>query len=147
MDRLRLKRLTAIALTLWLGFLACVLGCAQPVSASALSAPAPFPRFNAAANENIHDRVADVGSCCHHSGKTQKKNGQGSENLSCCPLDATLLQKQDCVAPLRVYLHVFVLPLSALHAPVPSSANPEITGPIPWHAGRDVLLQTHILRI
>jgi hypothetical protein len=62
-------------------------------------------------------------------------------------LDATLLQKQDPVPHLRAYPYVFVFPLLAFHAPVLSSANSEITGAIPWHAGRDVLLEAHVLVI
>jgi hypothetical protein len=147
MDRLRLKHVTAIALSLWLGFLACVLGCAQPLSATAQSTHRQIFQLKAAANEDAHDRMADVGSCCHHGGKTPEKNRQGTTNVSCCPLDATLIQKQDPVPPLRTYFSVFVLPLLALHASDSLSESIETGAPIPWHAGRDVLLQVHILRI
>jgi hypothetical protein len=147
MDRLRLKHVTAVALSLWLGFLACVLGCVQPVFAGSLSTRAQIIRVGAAADEDGHDRMADVGSCCHHSGKTPDKNRQGTSNVSCCPLDATLIQRQDPVPPLRTYFSVFVLALLALHALVPLSVSPETGPPLAWHAGRDVLLQVHILRI
>ena len=147
MDRLLLKHVTAVALSLWLGFLACVLGCVQPVSEAAASTRAQISQLKAAANEDDQDRMTDVGSCCHHSGKTPEKNRRGTANLSCCPLDATLIQKQDPVPPLRTSFPVFVLPLLALHASVSLPVNAETSAPLPWHSGRGVLLQAHILRI
>lgn len=53
MDRLRLKHLTAVALSLWLGFLACVLGCGQAVSEAAASTRAQISQLKAAATKMI----------------------------------------------------------------------------------------------
>jgi len=144
MGRLRLKQVTAIALSLWLGCLACLLGCVQPVSAST----PPTQRISELkANENDNDRMANSAPCCHHSGKTSEKNKQGSTNSSCCGLNATLTQKQDPISTSRTYLSVFVLSLLVPHSSVPLSPSTDKSAAIAWHAGRDLLLQTHILRI
>ena len=145
MDRLPLKQVTAIALSLWLGCLACVLGCVQPVSAFGPSTQRA-PELKATANEDDTDRVADSSPCCRHSGKNSEKDKQ-STNPSCCGLNATLTQKQDPVPPLRSSLSVLVLSLLAPHSSVSLSVSTDTSAPIAWHLGRDVLLQAHILRI
>jgi hypothetical protein len=129
MDRLRLKHVMAIALSLWLGFLACVLCCVQPVFAASLSTHAQISRVRAAANEDAYDRMADIGLCCHQTGKTPEKNRQGTTNVSCCPLDATLIQKQDPVPPLRTYFSAIALPLFALD-PLRCGSNPSVSGTV-----------------
>ena len=73
MDWLRLKQVTAIALSLWLGCLACVFGCVQPVSASALPAQR-ISELKATANQEDSDRMADSVPCCHHGGKTSRRS-------------------------------------------------------------------------
>ena len=146
MVRLPLKQVTAIALSLWLGCLACVLGCAHPVSAFTPSTQRAS-ELKATANEVDTDQVADSDPCCHHSSKTPGKNKQGDTNSSCCGLNATITQKQDPVPPLRTFLSVFVLSLWLLHSSVPLSVSTDTSASIAWHAGRDVLLQTQILRI
>jgi hypothetical protein len=143
MGSLNLKHVTVIALSLWLGCLACVLGCVQPVSASS----PPISELKATANEDDNDRMADSAPCCHHSGKTSERSKQGSTNSSCCGLNATLTQKQDPKPPLRICLSVFVLSLLVSHSSVPFSVGTDASVPIAWLAGRDVLLQAHILRI
>ncbi len=57
------------------------------------------------------------------------------------------MQKQDPVSRLRGHWSVAVLLLLAFHSSFPLSANHRENAPTVWHAGRDVLLQTHILRI
>jgi hypothetical protein len=147
LGRLRLKQVTASALSLWLGFLACVLGCAQPVFASVQPTQPRTSELKAAASEDDNDRAAGGGSCCHHRGKTPDKNETGTSNSSCCHWDATLVQKQDPAPPSRTCFSVLALPLFALHVSVPLSVSTEKSGPIPRQAGRDVLLEAHVLRI
>jgi hypothetical protein len=137
----------AIALSLWLGFLACILGCAQPVSASALSTPARISERKTVTNELHNDWMADTGPCCHHSRKRSEKHQQDATTVSCCPLDATLIQKQDPTPPSRIFFLVFVSALLVLATAVPFSASTDTEAPTPWRAGRDILLQAHILRI
>jgi len=147
MNLRRLKHVTAIALSFWLGFLACALGCVQPVSESAPSTWARISGLEGAVNEEGHHRMADGEPCCHPNDKTSEKNRHSATNSSCCGLEATLIQKQDPVTPLRNYFSDFVLPLLVLHASAPLSANTETSAPTQGHAGREILLQAHILRI
>lgn len=90
----RPRSLTANALSLWIGFLACVLGCAQPVLSSTKSAHAHLSEPESAAPGDANGTVGSEGPCCHHTRGSQK-NKQPAQTISCCPLDATLLQKQD----------------------------------------------------
>src|ERR1700693_2779126 len=91
-----LRPVTATALALWLGFLACVLGCAQPIVTSTLShAQVSKPT----ADQGDGDKMAEAGSCCHHHHGTSDKSNHGLQTISCCPLDATLIQKEDPASP------------------------------------------------
>ena len=134
-----LRHLTATVLAFWLGFLACLLGCAQPVLAST---PFNAEIFGSRTIANEADsKMGDAGSCCHHHHGTSDGNKQSVQTISCCPLDATLIQKQDPGATNSVLMIFVVNPSFRL------SASNGINTPPVGHAGRDVLLQTHILRI
>src|SRR5882672_5724919 len=111
MNLLRLRPMTATALSFWIGFLACVMGCAQPVFASARPLLEQATELQAAPAPNGH--MADAESCCHHgrnsSGNSEKH--QHTQTISCCPLDATLLQKQDPVSHFRDFSSALVVTL------------------------------------
>jgi len=147
MDGYCLRSLTATVLSLWLGFLACVLGCAQPVLASTRSSHTQICEPQAAAKEDDSGKIADAGPCCHHNGGASQKNKQGAQTVSCCPLDATLIQNQDPVSPISGHSYLVVLILLVLRPSFQLSATNETNPPTVWHAGRDVLLKVHILRI
>jgi hypothetical protein len=147
MNALRLRSLMATGLSLWLGFLACVLGCAQPVLGSETSSQTGVFGPSPAANEGGNGEMGDAGPCCHHGRGASSKNKPVAQMVSCCPLDATLMQKQDPVSRLRGQWSVVVLLLLVFHPSFPLSASKRDDAPTVWHAGRDVLLQTHILRI
>ena len=141
-----LRPVTATALALWLGFLACVLGCAQPVliltpSHTRISEP------RAAANEDDDDKMVDAGPCCHHHRGASDKNNQGLQTISCCRLDATLIQKQDPVSSRSAHPYAAVLVLFVFNSSFRLSAPRGTDAPTVWHTGRDVLLQAHVLRI
>jgi len=140
-----LRAIFSLALCCWFGFVACLLGCAQPalLVPQPQSAHVPHEQLAPAGSDS-----ADRRSCCNHgrnrSGGPRQNQHQGQ---SCCPLDATLLlQKQDVVGVARAGappagLPPFVLPsLNAL------AAGGEIPPPT-VSAGRDILLQAHVLRI
>jgi hypothetical protein len=133
-----LKPLTAISLSLWLGALACVMGCAQP----ALASGDPTHRMQIS---ECKTEAADDGSCCHHS-REASKNKQSGRDASCCPSDATLIQKQDGVSPLQTDSFIATLAPSAPNS-FELSASVSAAIPIVIHLGRDVLLQAHVLRI
>jgi len=141
-----LRPVTATVLAFWLGFLACVLGCAQPVLASTSSAN-QISDPGAVANEGDSGKMVDAGPCCHHRHGTSDNNKQGLQTISCCPLDATLIQKQDSPSLKNGHSYAVMLILLVLNPSFRFSASNGINTPTIWHAGRDVLLQAHVLRI
>lgn len=147
MHLLRPRSLTATALSLWIGFLACVLGCAQPVLSSTRPGHAHLlSEPESAAHGDANGTVGSEGPCCHHARGSQK-NKQPAQTISCCPLDATLLQKQDPVSHLRDFSSLLIFTLLQFHSSLELSAATATNDPPLWHAGRDLLLQTHLLRI
>ena len=140
-----LRPLTATVLASWLGFLACVLGCAQPVLASGPS-HTQIVESKTTANE-ADSKMGDAGSCCHRHHRTSDGNKPGVQTISCCPLDATLIQKQDPGAANGGHHYAVVLMIIVLNPSFRLSASNGINTPSVGHAGRDVLLKTHILRI
>src|SRR5580765_1038956 len=134
-----LKSLAAVALSLWLGALACLMGCAQPVLASLT------PTHRQQVFECKTSANADDGSCCHRGKSTSDKN-QATHSLSCCPLDATLSQKQDPTPISHAELSGTPL-LTVIDSPFQHSANGTASPLTVFHAGRDILQQIHILRI
>jgi hypothetical protein len=141
-----LRPLTATVLALWLGFLACVLGCAQPILASTPS-HTQISEPRKAVNGGDSDKIVDDRPCCHHHHGAPDKNNQGLQTISCCPLDATLIQKQDPVSSKSAHPFAAVLMLFVFNSSSGLSATNRISAPTVWHAGRDVLLQIHVLRI
>ena len=140
-----LRHLTATVLALWLGFLACVLGCAQPVLASGPSRT-QIVESKTTANQ-ADSKMGDAGSCCHHHHGNSGGNKPGVQTISCCPLDATLIQKQDAGAANSGHHYAVVLMIFVLNPSFRLSASNGINTPPVGHAGRDVLRQTHILRL
>lgn len=141
-----LRPVTATALALWLGVLACVLGCSQAVLASTPSRP-QISESRAAINEGDSVKMAGTAPCCHHHSGTSDKNKQGPQTLSCCPLDATLIQKQDAASSKNAHPYAVALMLFIFNPSFQLSASNETNAPTVCHAGRDVLLKAHVLRI
>ena len=141
-----LRSVVSVALSCWFGFLACMLGCAQPSLAVAHCEQSQASGVNAA-SANSKRQTAEP--CCNHgrnqSDGTHNKTHGGA---SCCPLDATLIQKQDSVSQASAGTNLAVLAPLTLDFP---SSFPPIDGELseagPAYAGRDVLLRTHLLRI
>ena len=146
MHLLRPRSLTATALSLWIGFLACVLGCAQPVLSSTKPAHAHLSEPESATRGDANGTVGSEGPCCHHTRGSQKSK-QPAQTISCCPLDATLLQKQDPVSHLRDFSSLLIFTLLQFRSSLELSASATASDPPLWHAGRDLLLQTRLLRI
>ena|ERR1700719_790943 len=146
MSLLGLRSVTATALSLWLGVLACVLGCAKP---SAGSPSAPETQSSALSAAACPDRRGDVGEpCCRHGHNPadgSEKNDHHS--ISCCPTETALIQKQNVVPPASAHLYVAVLMLPDFHPSTFVSAHASANRSTLWHSGRDVLLQVHVLRI
>jgi hypothetical protein len=145
MVSLSLKSATAISLSLWLGVLACVLGCAKPSAAS----PTPETQVAGLTAAPCSDRDADAGeSCCRHGHNPADRSGKNQHHsISCCPTETALIQKQNIALPSLVHLYVAALGLPDFHPSDFVSASANASASTLWHMGRDILLQVHVLRI
>jgi hypothetical protein len=123
-----------------------VLGCSQAVRASTPSRP-QISESTAAVDDGDSGKMAGAAPCCHHHSGTSDKNKQSPQTISCCPLDATLIQKQDPASPKSVHPDEFALMLVVFNPSFRLSATNQTNALTVWHAGRDVLLQAHVLRI
>jgi hypothetical protein len=141
-----LRPVTATALSIWLGILACVLGCANVSTAAVSASETQVSGLSAAP---CPDRDGDAGeSCCRHehnpAGGSEKT---GHHTISCCPAETALIQKQNVVAPSLIHLDVVALALGDFRSINFISATATARSFLFRHAGRDILLQVHVLRI
>jgi hypothetical protein len=146
MISLDLRSVTATALSLWLGILACVLGCAKPSAAFPLAPETQVSGLNAAPCPDSGGDAEEP--CCRHG--HDPANGPGKNehhSISCCPAETALIQKRNVVAPASAHLHVAVLVLRIFHSSNLFSANVSASPSTLWDSGRDILLQGHVLRI
>ena len=141
MGYLSLRSATATALSLWLGLLACLLGCATPVVAASAhhrqSADTGLcPERNSAADD----------SCCQHghSGGSEKNSHHAK---SCCPTETALTQKNYLGSAAQVSPGIVVFTLPNLDVSGLSFESENAGVPALWQAGRDILRQVHVLRI
>jgi hypothetical protein len=139
MGFLRLRSVIAITLSLWLGVLACLLGCAKPMAAATPAAASNSGMICTQGDDEAGD------SCCRHghdgSGKTDR------HAKSCCPTETALTQKKSDAAAPMVFIHVEVLALPGVDAAtfVFESARSNVS--VVSQTGRDILRQVHVLRI
>jgi hypothetical protein len=143
MNAFRPRSLTATVLSLWLGFLACALGCAHPVAASTLRSSSQVAKANETLCSDGNNADGDSPCCTGHGSSHPSPK---HHSISCCPLDATLIQKQDPSALVAHYIHLALFTSLIVHPSTPLW-TPVEGAPTIWVEGRDVLLQTHILRI
>ena len=143
-----LRSVVCITLSCWFGFLACVLGCAKPTLAAAVCEQNQISSALKFAREAVGSNAAGGAPCCHprrsSSGGPHQNNHTG---VSCCPLAATLIQKQDPTSRLHSDTGIALLAPLTLHSTNRFPASGEVLLPALWYAGRDILLQAHILRI
>jgi len=141
-----LRSVTATVLSLWLGVLACVLGCGK---LSAASPSAPETQVSGPSAASCPEPGGDAGEpCCRHGhnpGGGSEKNRHHS--ISCCPAETALIQKQNVAPPASADLHVTELMLPSFRLSNSVSAHASASPSILRHAGRDILLQVHVLRI
>lgn len=136
MKESKLKSGTAVFLSAWLGFLACLLGCAHPAFASLAAAECP-------AGEATNAPSDAPSSCCEH----HKRSGapdKSSQPLSCCPLNATL-HKQTTASAVAVRPPVALTQLTIPSVPLFAVAFEK--PPHRLDSGREFLLQSRVLRI
>jgi hypothetical protein len=131
------KSIVSTVLSLWLGVLACLLGCASPARAIERA-----PQRSGIVQCPTNDDTGD--SCCQHRGSSEKNQRHA---MSCCPTETALTQKQALAVPALTATYIAVLTLVHIE---PSPAFFESThagDAIPWQSGRDILQQVHVLRI
>jgi hypothetical protein len=135
MNALGIRSVTASALSLWLGVLACLLGCATPTRAM------PTHQVGAICPKGSSD-AGD--SCCqnHNPGSSEKNRHHA---MSCCPTETALTQKQIVISHALTSVFVAVLMVSLDASPLFERSH--VGGASPWHTGRDILQRVHILRI
>jgi hypothetical protein len=138
-----LRSVTATGLSLWMGVLACLLGCAKPVVASTKRPAAE----QAVANCPDDDGPAGD-SCCQHGHDPQGSPDKGAHHAkSCCPTETALAERKSASIAHTIPVDVVTLAMLAADASslFPASAN--ATAPTPWRAGRDILRRVRVLRI
>lgn len=142
-----LRSVVAAGVSLWIGVLACVMGCALPMVAHVGGHDKGCPQAGAAQSEA--SPMAGIENCPHHSGSNVPGKSPGGSvpgRMSCCPPEVTVAPKAHYAVPAIVVVASFVVasPLQ-LSASWFSSFVEFVPSVI--HRGRDTLLQTHLLRI
>jgi hypothetical protein len=138
-----MRSVTASALSLWLGVLACLLGCAKPAAALTHN-PATEQ-----AGANCPKSADDGGdSCCQHGHDSHGSSDKSSHHaMSCCPTETVLAERKSApiAKAVAVDLAALAIPVADAYSVVFESSI--AGGPTPWQAGRDILRRVHVLRI
>lgn len=129
------RSIMAWGLSLWLGLLACLLGCATPTKAG--------QHDSRTAGVQCPDSGEAGDSCCQrHPGSSEKNH----HAVSCCPTETALTQKQNLTLPALAVFVAVLIPLD-LNVSVFDSVHSGSGDAVPFQTGRDILQQVHILRI
>jgi len=143
MVSLGLRSVMATALSLWLGLLACLLGCAKPAAAASME------QGESAGMGVCLERDSEAGdSCCQHGHDDSGGSEENSHHAkSCCPTEIALTQKNSLAAAALVSIHIAALTLPNFDVSRFVSASENADVPALWRAGSDILRQVHVLRI
>ena len=134
------KSILGTALSLWLGVLACLVGCA-PSAKAANSSSTRQPGV-----VNCPDSGSDAGdSCCQHNPGSSGKNRRHA--MSCCPTETALTQKQNLISPDLTVVFTALLPLVHVFASSFTLDRSRENDVIRLQTGRDILQLVHVLRI
>jgi hypothetical protein len=140
-------RFFAIALSAWIAFVACLLGCGQMAASLRHARPVSDSPRNSAGSADL---MAGMPDCPDHSdqlpvpAKTPDRDSHST--FSCCPLETSLAVKNRSITPPSLVAVAAAGSLAAVHAihrAVRFFAPPAGT----YHSGRATLLQTGMLRI
>src|ERR1700685_4026208 len=147
---LTFRSVVATGVSLWMGVLACLVGCTVPILASSGASRAPLMHENSA-EPNQPGVMADMPNCPHHFGgnapaKPNEPKPVRGGGMSCCPVEVTVVAK-----PETVTLHIapssdFVPAADFAVATIRFFHSVEFVPPV-RHSGRDTLLETQLLRI
>ncbi len=145
-----MKAVLAVAVSLWMADLVCVMGCTQvaPVSLPGI-VDSSFGQKNAASYSEP-DLLEDVPSCHHTGGHSSlppnDRKPASNAPASCCPLEVTVIQKSNTLGIRTVTVRDSALSTDFYFGIVSFSGRSEFVPSIS-HSGRDTLLETQLLRI
>src|SRR5208282_4558800 len=129
-----LRSMTATALSLWLGALACLLGCAKPSMASPMQG-----QHRETSAVNCPERDSDAGdSCCKHGHNPNRSGKDEQHTTSCCPTETARIQKQNMARPTVTHLTAAVLALVDFEAATFVYGDAASGESVSWHEGRDI---------
>jgi hypothetical protein len=135
------RSVVATGLSLWLGLLACLLGCAKPSAAGSMA------QSQSAGMSVCPERDSEVGDSCCQRGRSGGSEKNSHQAKSCCPTETALAQKNGLAVAIPISIHIFALTLPRLDVSGFGSASENAGVPALWHNGRDILRQAHVLRI
>lgn len=147
---LNFRSVVATGVSLWMGVLACLVGCAVPILASSGASSTPLMHENSG-EPNQPGVMADMPNCPHHFGgnappKRSEPNPVRGGRMSCCPVEVTVASKSEAVtlhiAPTSDFVLASDFNLARIRFFHPTEFVPRV-----WHSGRDTLLDTQLLRI
>jgi hypothetical protein len=139
-----LRSMTATALSLWLGILACLLGCVKPAAGSTSTERSAVSETGMGVCPEGNSGAGDA--CCQHgldAPDSPEKNSHHAK--SCCPTETALTQKKSVGAAPLVTVHAAALKVTKLDTSEFVFAS--ISVPTLCRAGRDILREVHVLRI
>ena len=146
-----LRSAVAIGLSAWLAVLACLMGCTLPSLASTGSGNVLSAHENSA-KQDSPDLMADMENCPHHhfggSAPANQKDGKPAHggSMSCCPVEVTVASKPD-IAKLGIRLARDIVLLANVDLVTARFYPSAESDPIVSYGGREILLETHLLRI
>jgi hypothetical protein len=145
-----LRAAVAAGLSLWLAVLACLVGCTVPILASSGSINVAWIQENAG-DQGQSALMAAMENCPHHSsgnapGKPNDPKPLPGGRMSCCPVEVTVTSKLDTATQGVAPASDFVLESDFSLVKIPFVHSVESVPPV-WHSGRDILLETHLLRV
>jgi hypothetical protein len=145
----RFRIATALSMAIWMVALACVTGYMPPAFGSPNLKQISCPQ-EAATGPAGMDLMANMPNCPHaaHHGPAnpQGRKRTPSGGISCCFLELNVPTRMQTPQPQLVTAHLAV-PVAIFNVmPAWTHSAPEFSLPVDY-AGRDTLLQTHLLRI
>src|ERR1700734_4052381 len=133
---LTFRSVVATGVSLWMGVLACLVGCTVPILASSGASSAPFMHENSA-EPNQPGVMADLPNCPHHFGgnapaePNEPKPVRGG-GMSCCPVEVTVASKPDTITLHTAPANDFVLASEFTLAPIRLFHSAQFVQPV-WH--------------
>jgi len=146
-----MKAVLAVAVSLWIADLVCVMGCTQSAPANSPRIADSFPSQKNTTHHSEPGLLEDVPNC-HHTGDNSSlppndRKPASEAPASCCPLDeVTVIQKPNTMGIRTVTMRDLALSADFHFGVARFSGRSEFVPSIS-HSGRDTLLETQLLRV